>query len=90
MPANRPRDLHVPLSDGLHEQLLREAARTGKPATVLAREAIAAALVDRQRAQIHESIAVYAAGVAGTQDDLDPTLERAARELLLGPRRRRS
>jgi hypothetical protein len=89
MVATRPKNLHVPLSPGLHERLRREATRTGKPATELAREAIEAALAERQRTVLAESIAVYAAAVAGTRDDLDPALERAGLEHLSGPGRRR-
>jgi predicted DNA-binding protein len=88
MAATRLKNLHVPLSPGLHEQLRREAARTGKPATELAREAIEASLAERQRTALAESIAVYAAAVAGTRDDLDPALERAGVEHLSGRRRR--
>src|SRR5438552_562809 len=88
MAASRTKNLHVPLSPGLHEELRREAARTGKPATELAREAIEAALAERQRTALAESIAVYAASVAGTNDDLDPTLERSALEHLSRRRRR--
>ncbi len=88
MVASRLKNLHVPLSPGLHEKLRREATRTGKPATELAREAIEAALLERQRTALGESIAVYAAAVAGTQDDLDPALERSAIEHLSRRRRR--
>jgi predicted DNA-binding protein len=88
MAATRLKNLHVPLSPGLHEKLRREATRTGKPATELAREAIEAALLERQRTALAESIAVYAAAVAGTRDDLDPAVERAGLEHLSGRRRR--
>ena len=89
MSARQLRNLHVPLSQDLHDRLRREAARTGRPATELARAAIEAALVERRRAQLHESIAIYAAAAAGTKDDLDPDLERAAKEHLVGRKRRR-
>ena len=88
MGASRPKNLHVPLSPGLHERLRREATRVGKPATELAREAIEAALAERQRTALAEEIAVYAVEVAGTNDDLDPVLERSAREHLSRRRRR--
>jgi len=81
MAASRRKNLRVPLSADLHERLRSEAVRTGKPATELAREAIEAALIERQRTALAESIAVYAAAVAGTNDDLDPDLERAALSL---------
>jgi predicted DNA-binding protein len=74
MPARRLKSLHVPLSPRLHEELRREAARTGRPARELAREAIETALLERRCTALARSIAIYAAAVAGTHDDLDPTL----------------
>ncbi|MBI2893760.1 MAG: hypothetical protein HYY06_09425 [Deltaproteobacteria bacterium] len=78
------RNFHVPLPRVLHEALRREAALAGKPATALAREAIEAYLRRRRRIALHEAIASYAAATAGSSDDLDPALERAAIEELLG------
>jgi predicted DNA-binding protein len=77
------RNLHVPLPAEVHEALRGEAKRTGRPATVLAREAIEAYLRRRRRLTLHEAIATYAATRAGTVDDLDPALERAGTEHLL-------
>jgi predicted DNA-binding protein len=89
MQAGRRRNFHLPLDDDLYRRLRSEAARTGRPATELARNAIEAALRERQRFLLHESIAEYAAAVAGTQADLDPALERAGREHLSGRKKRR-
>ena len=89
MHASRRRNFHLPLDEDLYRRLRSEAARTGRPATELARSAIEAALRERQRFLLHESIAEYAAAVAGTQADLDPVLERAGREHLSGRRKRR-
>jgi hypothetical protein len=84
------RNLHVPLDEALYRRLRSEAVRTGRPATELARNAIEAALRERQRFLLHESIGAYAAEVAGTPADLDPVLERAGRELFSGREKRRS
>ena len=85
----RRRNFHVPLGEDVYLCLKDAADRSGKPATEIAREAIEAALRERRRAELAESIATYAAGAAGTTDDLDPDLERAAVEHLVKPRRRR-
>ncbi len=90
MPVARRRNFHIPLGEDLHRLLRIEAARTGRPATELARNAIESALRERQRFLLHESIAEYAAAVAGTEADLDPVLERVASEQLSGRKRRRS
>ena len=84
------RNLHVPLDEALYRRLRNEAVRTGRPATELARNAIEAALRERQRFLLHESIAAYAEAVAGTEADLDPALERAGAEHLSGRKKRRS
>jgi predicted DNA-binding protein len=74
------RNFHVPLPEEVHAALRGEAERTGRPATVLAREAIEWFLRRRRRIALHEAIAAYASARAGTHEDLDPTLERAAAE----------
>jgi hypothetical protein len=83
-PATRPavKNFHLPLPGTVYEALRQEAARVGRPATVLAREAIEEWLRDRRRTAVHEAIASYAARHAGTPVDLDPELERASLELL--------
>ncbi len=73
--------MHVPLPAPLHQRLRAEAARSGRPATTLAREAIEAWIREREREQVSESIAEYAAATAG-RTDLDPALERAGVEHL--------
>ena len=85
----RRKNFHIPLDEDLHQRLRREAVRTGKPATQLAREAIEAALAERRRTALHESIAEYASAVAGTTADLDPILERAATQHPSRDRKRR-
>lgn len=74
----KPANLHVPLPRPLYERLRAQAEASGVPATRLAREAIARFLREVERGIVREAIAEYAAGAAGTVDDLDPALEAAA------------
>jgi len=83
------RNLHVPLPEALHQRLRAEATRSGRPSTTLAREAIEAWIRQREREQISDHIAEYAVEVAGSAADLDPVLERAGVDQLLGKRRKR-
>ena len=89
MAARAQRNLHVPLSEALHDRLRSAAARSGRPATALAREAIEVWIGERDREAVHEAIAAYASEMAGTSADLDEDLERAGVEHLLGTRRKR-
>jgi predicted DNA-binding protein len=89
MPKSGVANLHVPLPAPLHQRLRAEAARSGRPATTLAREAIEAWIREREREQVSEAIAEYAVAEAGTGADLDTNLERAGLDHLLGKRRRR-
>ena len=83
MPTEAAKNLHVPLPASAYARLRREAERTRRPATDLAREAIYEWLEKQRRIQIHEAVAEYARSVAGTVDDLDPQLEKLAVEHLL-------
>jgi hypothetical protein len=76
------RNFHVPLPDSLYMKLRKEAGRIGRPATELAREAIARWLRLRQRQALHDAIAEYASEHAGTGVDLDEELEAAGVEEL--------
>jgi hypothetical protein len=58
-----------------------------RPATELAREALEAWLLERRNAALHADIAEYAAACAGSLADLDPVLEAAGIEHLVGPRK---
>jgi predicted transcriptional regulator len=89
MAAKPQRNLHVPLSEALHDRLRAAATQSGRPATALAREAIEAWIEEREREAVHEAIALYASEMAGTSADLDEDLERAGNEHLLGARRKR-
>jgi hypothetical protein len=83
------KNFHLPLPQGVYDALREEAASLGRPATVVAREAIETWLRERRRAGVREAIATYAVRHAGTAADLDPALERASLELLRGKKPRR-
>ena len=89
MAARATRNLHVPLSGPVHERLRAEAARSGRPATTVAREAIEAWIAERERQAVHEAIAEYAGAMAGGPADLDEALEKAGVEHLVSSRRKR-
>jgi hypothetical protein len=77
------KNFHVPLPDDTYATL-RAAAQSSKiPATALAREAIDSWLRQQRRRARDNSIAAYAAAMAGSRLDLDPVLERAGIEHLL-------
>ena len=73
-------NMHVPLSTDIYTRLRAEAKRSGRPATVLVREAIETWIEERERAALHHAIAHYAQAVSGTSDDLD--VEKSAVEHL--------
>ncbi len=89
MAVRATRNLHVPLSEPLHERLRAEATRSGRPATTLAREAIEAWIEERQRHAVHDAIAEYAGEMAGSPADLDEDFEKASVEHLVSGRRKR-
>jgi hypothetical protein len=80
------KNFHLPLPERTYNELRAEAERVKLPATTIAREAIALWLRARKRAARHKAIAAYAAEVAGTELDLDPSLESAAIELMMADR----
>ena len=70
------RNLHVPLSATLYDSLRREALRQGRPTTQLARDAILRLLEEQRQEATRRDLAEYIQRVAGTKDDLDPSLEQ--------------
>jgi hypothetical protein len=72
------KNFHLPLPEGAYEELRREAARDGRPATTVAREAIEEWLERRRKKELHGQIAEYAAAHKGSDADLDRSLEQAA------------
>jgi hypothetical protein len=83
------KNFHVPLPQQVYDALREEAAVLGRPATVVARDAIEAWLRERKRAGVREAIATYAVAHAGSVADLDPALERASLDLLRARRKSR-
>lgn len=77
------KNFHLPLPEQTYLQLRAEAERTQVPATALAREAIDSWLRQQLRNARHDSIAAYAAAMAGSDLDLDADLETAGIEHLI-------
>ena len=76
------KNLHVPLPGKLHSALRDAAARLGKPATTVAREAIERYVHELRKQTIDLAIEAWATEVAGSELDLDPMLEFATVEFL--------
>ena len=83
------RNFHLPLPDDIYEGLREEPARSSRPATTVARQAIELWLKHRRKAARHEAIAAFAAEHAGSPLDLDAELEAASTEHLLKTRERK-
>jgi hypothetical protein len=81
------KNLHVPLPATLHRALRAAATREGRPATEVARSAIAEYLRGQRRRALEDELRAYVAAAAGSLDDLDQDLEAASIEHL-APRRR--
>jgi hypothetical protein len=77
------------LPESLYRRLRDAAERAHQPATVVARHAIEAWLLQQRKAFVREAIATYATKMAGTPADLNPDLEAASLELWEPPTRRR-
>ena len=76
------RNFHIPLPEQLYLRLKEAANRQRRPATQLAKQAVEYWLLEQERLALHEEISEYAAQVAGTEADLDETLESAGLEHL--------
>jgi hypothetical protein len=83
------KNFHLPLPEETYNHLKAEAERAQMPATILAREAIDSWLRQQLRKARHDTIAKYAAEMAGTNFDLDSDLESAGIEHLLQTGRKR-
>ena len=82
--AEVKRNFHVPLSEDLYRVLRFEAERQQRPATELAREVLEEWHKRLRAEALHRGIAEYASQNAGTSDDLDPALEAAGIDQLVG------
>ncbi len=77
------KNFHLPLPEHTYDELRAEAERVQRPATTVAREAISVWLRVRKKVTTRKAVMEYAADMAGTSFDLDPSLESAAIEELL-------
>jgi predicted DNA-binding protein len=71
-------NFHVPLPEPVYQRLKSVAKQQHKPATQLAKQALEYWLDEQERLTLHEEIASYAATMAGTDEDLDESLEAAS------------
>lgn len=78
------KNFHLPLPEPTYNHLKAAAERARVPATTLAREAIDSWLRQESRKARHDAIAAYAREMAGTDFDLNPDLESAGIEYLVG------
>lgn len=89
MPSAISKNLHVPLPPRLYRALRAAADREGRPATEVARAAIADYLRAQRRKKETDELRAYVADAAGGPDDLDAALEAASIDHLVPRRRRR-
>lgn len=75
-------NLHIPLPGELHDRLRSEAHRSGRPATAIARDAIAAYLDLLRKTARSTAIRAFADAHAGGELDHDPALQEAGLESL--------
>lgn len=74
------RNFHLPMPAALYSSLREAAARTGSPATDVAREAIQVWLMEERRRKVREELEAFVEANAGTAWDLDPKWEAAGLE----------
>lgn len=80
------KNFHLPLPEALYDELRSAAREVDQPATRFAQELMRAGLEEWHRARRRQQIAAYARQVAGSSEDLDPDLERAAIDSLVKQR----
>ena len=83
MTLTKTRNLHVPLPDALYQQLRQEAERQGQPATTLTRTALEAWLQQQEKTRLRQEFANFVQEHAGTELDLDTTLEASGIQHML-------
>ena len=74
------RNFHLPLPESLYAELKEEARKRQRPATAVARGAIAVWLRSVRRSEVSEATAAYATKHGRTEADLDEALEAAGIE----------
>jgi hypothetical protein len=77
------KNFHLPLPEGLYDELRAAAKDADQPATRFAQDLVRAGLDEWRRARRRQEISAYARQVAGSADDLDPDLERAGVQSLV-------
>jgi hypothetical protein len=76
-------NLHVLLDSSQHAALRAESRRQKRPATSVARDAIAEYLRRKEREQLEQRLETWARAHAGSQADFDSALEAAASETVI-------
>ena len=84
--SSATKNFHLPLPEALYEELRSAAREADQPATRFAQELMRAGLDEWHRARRRAQIAAYARQIAGSDEDLDPELERAGVESLVADR----
>jgi len=84
--ASATKNFHLPLPEALYDELRSAAHEANQPATRFAQELMRVGLDEWRRARRREQIAAYVRQVAGSSEDVDPELERAAVESLVTDR----
>ena len=69
-------NFHLPLPEDLYQALRKEAEQANQPLTQFTREILKSWFKQKHQLTIEEQIAEYAVRYAGTEFDLDPTLEK--------------
>lgn len=82
MSVSPHKKFNLPLPEATHKALFDESRRSGIPATRLVRSALEDWLQQQKRERRREEIRRFAKEHAGSEYDLDPTLESMAAEEL--------
>ncbi|BBM86214.1 hypothetical protein [Candidatus Uabimicrobium amorphum] len=77
------KNFHVPLSEEVYGKLRQQAKKSKKPATEIARAAIEHWLAEKEKRDLHNEIKKYAQANAGTEHDLDDSLQEATIQFLI-------
>ena len=76
------KNFHLPLSEALDGELRGYARDVGKPATLVAREALVEYLKEKRREHVRDAVEDWARSHAGGPCDLDEALAEAGAEAL--------
>lgn len=84
----KTKNFHVPLPEPVYFELREAAENMQKPATQMVRDMIESWLIKRRKAKLNQELKTYVEAHAGTQFDIDPELEAAGCEHLLGQKKK--